>query len=102
MDEETLALQETLDMADMYAAVCERDERNFLYWREYVGCPWTWIQCIEAFSALQRRPHDRFELWNNSTRRSLMRSHPSIVGDKKAIYRELTIALAGLYHWEVD
>lgn len=62
--------QELIDMADMYAGVCTRQEEKFQFWRGE-GCPWRWEDCEAAFDLLIETTTgiQRWEIMQRSTRR---------------------------------
>lgn len=59
--------QELIDMADMYASTCTRQEEKFTTWQRW-GCPWRWLDCDAAFSLCMERA-DRGALPERALRR---------------------------------
>lgn len=65
--------QELIDMADMYASSCTRQEEKFTTWQRW-GCPWRWSDCDAAFSLCMERT-DRAGLVDRTLRRRTKTEH---------------------------
>lgn len=78
--------QEMIDMADMYANVCTRQEEKFTTWIRW-GCPWRWPDCEAAWDLVKNT--DPYMPYRDGTRRSWgVESH------------KLFDALSAYYEWQ--
>lgn len=64
---------ELVDMADMYANTCTRQEEKFTSWIRW-GCPWRWEDCEAAYDLI-REQGSVIEALTRCTRRALRVEH---------------------------
>ncbi len=66
MDELTLEL---VEMADMYASKCTRQEEKFSYYQRN-GIKWRWEDCIAAYDLIRELPNywDIVQDWRRGNR----------------------------------